>query len=62
MLYSIYLHYEKHDYKKIPDSVKREFKKICIASDITLREGIIKLMEYAVTNKAIPGVDRMNNK
>ena len=48
--------------KKIPDSVKREFKKLCIASDITLREGIIKLMEFAITNKAIPGVDRMNNK
>jgi phage terminase Nu1 subunit (DNA packaging protein) len=48
--------------KNIPDSVKREFKKLCISSDITIREGIIKLMEYAISNKAIPGVDRMNNK
>ena len=41
--------------KGIPLDLKKKFHKLCIDADISLKEGFIRLMKFAVNQNKIPG-------
>ena len=48
--------------KGISDEIKKAFQKLCIDNDISLKEGIIRLMTYAINRKIIPNIENDEGK
>ena len=44
--------------RKIPESIRYQFKSLCADSHLTMEEAILLMIETAIEKNAIPGAER----